>query len=194
MCMAASSKQKGSRTNLFTLCLRLVSGVSINNKATRCDYMPYWSVTETVAQRWPCILICLTVNRWGNKAGREEAALNLNYSKMKISGVEEHDKMKGGFVCDQQGEGHHQLTHSSLQSSFIMAHRYFLSFYFNSESKLGTLCMILTAVKVRTLCNVAVGSENQLHILDNALPTQRGGVQGRDRKRQRYTWIGEIMD
>lgn len=29
--------------------------------------------------------------------------------------------------------------------------------------------MILTAVKVRTLCNVAIGSENQLHILDNAL-------------------------
>lgn len=27
----------------------------------------------------------------------------------------------------------------------------------------------LTAIKVRTLGNVAVGSENQLHVLDNAL-------------------------
>lgn len=35
--------------------------------------------------------------------------------------------------------------------------------------------MILTAVEVRTLCNVAVGSENQLHILDNALATQTEG-------------------
>lgn len=34
---------------------------------------------------------------------------------------------------------------------------------------------ILTAVKVRTLRNVAIGSKNQLHILDNALETQREG-------------------
>lgn len=34
---------------------------------------------------------------------------------------------------------------------------------------------ILTAVKVWTLRNVAIGSKNQLHILDNALETQREG-------------------
>lgn len=33
--------------------------------------------------------------------------------------------------------------------------------------------MILTAIKVRTLGDVAIGSKNQLHILDNALATQR---------------------
>lgn len=35
--------------------------------------------------------------------------------------------------------------------------------------------MVLTAVKVRTLSDVAIRSENQLHILDNALETQREG-------------------
>lgn len=45
---------------------------------------------------------------------------------------------------------------------------------------------ILTAVEVRTLRNVAIGSKNQLHILDNALETQRegGGGHGRGRKTQ----------
>lgn len=37
--------------------------------------------------------------------------------------------------------------------------------------------MILTAVKVRTLSDVAIGSENQLHILDNALETQGEGCE-----------------
>lgn len=41
---------------------------------------------------------------------------------------------------------------------------------------------ILTAVKVRTLRNVAIGSKNQLHILDNALETQReGGMEKAER-------------
>ncbi len=35
--------------------------------------------------------------------------------------------------------------------------------------------VILTAVKVRTLCDVAIGSKYQLHILDDALDTQREG-------------------
>lgn len=39
--MDANSKQKGSLTHLFTLCLRFVVGISINNEETRCDYMPY---------------------------------------------------------------------------------------------------------------------------------------------------------
>lgn len=46
--------------------------------------------------------------------------------------------------------------------------------------------VILTAVEVRTLCDVAVGSENQLHVLDDALETQRG-------RRRRKTMIGKVM-
>lgn len=38
-----------------------------------------------------------------------------------------------------------------------------------------TVVVILTTVKIRTLCDVAVGSKNQLHILNNALPTEREG-------------------
>ncbi len=139
--MAGGSKPKGSLTQLFTLCLRLVSGVSINNKATRCDYMPYWSVAETVAQWWPRILICLTVNRWKNKAGREEAALNLNDSKMKITGVEEEEKMGERLCLWSVGRGDHQLPHSSLQSNFIMAHNNGEYSFLFISSVFGTLCV-----------------------------------------------------
>ena len=86
------------------------------------------------------------VKQGGERGGCTKSELQ----KMKISGVEEHDTVKGGCVCDQQGEGHHWLTHRSLQSSFISARSPFLSF-FHSRSVLGTLRVILTAVQVGTL-------------------------------------------
>lgn len=46
----------------------------------------------------------------------------------------------------------------------------------------GCIIIILTAIKVRTLGDVAIGCENQLHILDNALATQEEEEQGKDRR------------
>lgn len=110
--MVACRKQNLT-SHLFALCLKLVAGVPINNKATRCDYTPYWSVSETVVRRRPCILICLTANRWGTNREERGATLNLNYSKAKITGAEDEITSVAA-----RWRGHHQLIHSSLRRHF----------------------------------------------------------------------------
>lgn len=44
------------------------------------------------------------------------------------------------------------------------------------------LITVLTTVKVWTLRDVAVGSKNQLHILNNALATEREGEVKREKE------------
>lgn len=99
-----ANKREASNICLLFV-LGLWAGVStvsiIKQQGVITCFIDQW---QPVAQRWPCILICLTVNRWKNMEGRGEAALNLNYRKTKITGVEGEEKMESGFVSDQRRE------------------------------------------------------------------------------------------
>lgn len=60
-----------------------------------------------------------------------------------------------------------QLTHGPLQSSLTLT-AVDNTFLFDLSKLLLTI-MILTAVKIGTLCDVTVGRKDQFHILDNTL-------------------------
>lgn len=66
---------------------------------------------------------------------KKRAALNLNYSQMKITGVEEEEKKYGGCVVRERG--HDQLIHNLLRRNFlngkevIVSRLYLLSMLYN---------------------------------------------------------------
>lgn len=62
------------------------------------------------------------------------------------------------------------MAHSNGENIFFLLFSEFVQ-----DTMYDCVTMILTAVKIRTLRNVAIWSKNQLHILDNALATQREG-------------------
>lgn len=73
------------------------------------------------------------------------------------------DLLEWRRLCQGGGEVSRMPIHSSLE------HRWGKKCVSDS----GSAFRPLTAIKVRALRNVAVGSENQLHVLDNALEGER---------------------
>lgn len=132
------------------ICPGRAAAAGINNKATRCDYMAYWSVAETVVQRQPCVLIYLTANRWRTSLGEKECRAEFKLQQ-------NEDLLEWRRLC-----------HRGERSAACPSKAHYSTEGKNVSDSRSTF-RPLTAIKVRTLRNVAVGSENQLHVLDNAL-------------------------
>lgn len=105
------------------------------------------------------------------------AALYLKYSTERSRQKNQVLSVKADAFRALYG-GHHQTDISPITSSFTMA---------RSNDQNTILCMnaimTLTAVKVRTLCDVAVRCENQLYILNDTLK-HRGGKEKNDKHRE----------
>lgn len=136
---------------MFVLkCLCYASGGCISIDAPASDCLI--DQRQRVTKQWPWILICLTGNKFRNK-GRKKTS---NQMKNQTAG----EKKKTCNSCLKYCRENY--THKgSFFTPFLV---------FDNAVK------ILTAIKIWTLCDVAIWSKDQLHILNNSLKIQTNTV------------------